>query len=49
MQKKTIYQSGIPNIDVLLLKKEEEIHHAKHMRTEEMMEEVLLESELRGA
>ena len=47
--RQTIYRSGIPNIKVLLLKGEEEFLQAKHMETEEMLEEVLLESELRGA
>ena len=46
---RAMYRTGIPNIEVLLLKKKEKFLRAEHMKTEDMLEEVLLESELRGA
>ena len=47
--RRAMYHSAIPNIEVMLLKEKEESLQAKHMETEDMLVEVLLESELRGA
>ena len=46
---RAMYRTGIPNIEVLLLEKEKRFLHAKHLDTRDMEEEILLESELRGA
>ena len=44
-----MYRTGIPNIEVLLLKEGERFLHAKHLDTEDMEEEILLESKIRGS
>ena len=46
---RAMYRTGIPNIQVLLLEEEEEFFNNKHMNMSEMEEEILFESELRGA
>ena len=46
---RAMYRTGIPNIQVLLLEEEEEFLNNKHMKMSEMEEEILFESELRGA
>ena len=46
---RAMYRTGIPNIEVLLLKEKEKFLHAKHLETKDMEDEILLESELRGA
>ena len=44
-----LYQTGIPNIHVLVLEGKEDFLNNKHLRVEEMEEEIMLESEIRGA
>ena len=44
-----MYRTGIPNVQVLLLKKEEEFFNTKHLKISDMEEEILIESKLRGA
>ena len=46
---RAMYRTGIPNIQVLLLEKEEEFLNAEHLKISDMEEEILIESELRGA
>ena len=44
-----LYRTGIPNIQVLLLEDKEEFLNNKHLGLVEMEEEIMLESEIRGA
>ena len=44
-----MYRTGIPNIEVLLLKEKEKFLRAEHLKTKDIFEEVLLETEVRGA
>ena len=44
-----INRTGIPNIQVLLLEEKEEFLNNKHLELAEMEEEIMFESELRGA
>ena len=44
-----MYRTGIPNVQVLLLEAKEEFLNAKHLEVSDMEEEILIESELRGA
>ena len=44
-----LYHTGIPNIQVLFLEKKEEFLNNKHLGMAEMEEEIMFESELRGA
>ena len=44
-----MYRTGIPNVQVLLLEADEEFFNAKHLEVSDMEEEILIESELRGA
>ena len=44
-----MYRAGIPNVQVLLLEAEEEFLDNKHLEISDMEEEILFESELRGA
>ena len=46
---RAMYRTGIPNIQVLLLEEEEEFLNNKHMEMSDMEEEIMFESELRGA
>ena len=46
---RAMYRTGIPNIQVLLLEEEEEFFNNKHMNMSDLEEEILFESELRGA
>ena len=46
---KAMYRTGIPNVQVLLLEAEEEFLDNKHLEVSDMEEEILFESELRGA
>ena len=44
-----MYRTGIPNVQVLLLEAEKEFLNNIHLEVSDMEEEVLFESELRGA
>ena len=46
---RAMYRTGIPNVQVLLFEKEEEFLNAEHLKISDMEEEILIESELRGA
>ena len=46
---RAMFKTGISNIEVLLLKENEEFLHAKHLDVENMEEEILLESEIRSS
>ena len=46
---RAMYRTGIQNIQVLLLEAEEEFLNNKHLELAKMEEEILFESELRGA
>ena len=46
---RAMYRTGIPNVQVLLLEAEEEFLNTKHLKVSDMEEEILIESELRGA
>ena len=46
---RAMYRTGIPNIQLLLLEAEEEFLNNKHLEVSDMEEEILFESELRGA
>ena len=42
---RAMYRTGIPNVQVLLLEKEEEFLNAEHLKISDMEEEILIESE----
>ena len=44
-----MYRTGIPNVQVLLLEKEEDFLNNKQLEISDMEEEILFESDLRGA
>ena len=44
-----LYRTGIPNIQVLVLEDKEEFLDNKHLGLIEMEEEIMIESEIRGA
>ena len=46
---RAMYRTGIPNVQVLLLEKDEDFLNNKHLEISDMEEEILFESELRGA
>ena len=46
---RAMYRTGIPNVQVLLQKEDEEFLNNKHLEISDMEEEILFESELRGA
>ena len=46
---RAMYRKGIPNIQVLLLEEKEDFLNNKHLEISDMEEEILFESELRGA
>ena len=44
-----MFRTGIQNVEVLLLKEDEEFLHAKHVEVADMEAGLLFESQLRGA
>ena len=46
---RAMYRTGIQNVQLLLLQEEEEFLNNKHLELADMEEEIMFESELRGA